>query len=416
MKLTLLIDVDGVLSTGQFLYSSEGKSFKIFGPHDSDGLKTIREKVNIHFISADVRGFDITQKRVEDMGFTVTLVPEENRFDYVRNTWKLDETIYIGDGIYDAALLAQCLHGIAPANARPEAKAAARFITPSKAGEGAVCDACLHIKEKFLDAPLVFQEIDRTPRYHYERIRSGAGHAPAPFSSGADFHTLYAHAGGAVIEVNSDSGVVTYHLRAGQGWYATPGTKWRLLPRPGCDIFHVHSQAPAGEPIIQIIDDGQQQIQSSLQPHGLIMNPKRVTKPWGFELWIMWSRDYHVLKQIVMNVGHQSSLQVHRHKLETNYLVQGEADVIDQLPIDTTQSETTMTQALHAIDVDHFKERKVSGMHWTSTPGTVHRVIAATQYTAYEVSTPELDDVIRLKDDTDRVSGRIVQEHRAGAI
>ena len=50
MKLNLVIDVDGVMTTGQFLYSSDGKSHKIFGPHDADGLKLIKGKVNIIFI------------------------------------------------------------------------------------------------------------------------------------------------------------------------------------------------------------------------------------------------------------------------------------------------------------------------------------------------------------------------------
>ena len=56
MKLNLIIDVDGVMTTGQFLYSSKGKEYKIFGPHDTDGLKIIKDKINIVFISADKRG------------------------------------------------------------------------------------------------------------------------------------------------------------------------------------------------------------------------------------------------------------------------------------------------------------------------------------------------------------------------
>ena len=36
-----ILDVDGVLSTGQHLYDSSGKQYKIFGPHDNEGLKII---------------------------------------------------------------------------------------------------------------------------------------------------------------------------------------------------------------------------------------------------------------------------------------------------------------------------------------------------------------------------------------
>ena len=44
-KLNLVIDVDGVMTTGQFLYSSKGKTYKVFGAHDADGLKLIRDKM-----------------------------------------------------------------------------------------------------------------------------------------------------------------------------------------------------------------------------------------------------------------------------------------------------------------------------------------------------------------------------------
>ena len=74
-----LIDVDGVLTTGQFLYSEEGKIFKIFGPHDSDGLKLIKQDIDISFISADKRGFEISKKRVEDMGFSLVYCSEQDR-------------------------------------------------------------------------------------------------------------------------------------------------------------------------------------------------------------------------------------------------------------------------------------------------------------------------------------------------
>ena len=74
----------------------------------------------------------------------------------------------------------------------------------------------------------------------------------------------------------------------------------------------------------------------------LIKEPKKVIKPWGHELWISWFKDHHVLKQIGMNAGNMSSLQLHKYKLETNYLVSGEADVIDKIPMDLSLAETEM--------------------------------------------------------------------------
>ena len=150
-KLHFVLDVDGVLTTGQFLYSSDGKAYKVFGPHDADGLKLVKDKLNVMFISADKRGFSISERRAKDMGYPITLVTESERFDYVKNEFGFENVIYMGDGIYDAPLIKACKFGIAPANARREARQVADFITESKAGDGAVLDACLEIVNRFFN-------------------------------------------------------------------------------------------------------------------------------------------------------------------------------------------------------------------------------------------------------------------------
>ena len=121
-----ILDVDGVMSTGQFLYSECGKTHKVFEPHDSDGLKLLKSKLDILFITADGRGFNITKKRiVDDMGYRLRLVPEEERDAFFEQEIGYGEAIFMGDGIFDAPILKKCLCGIAPQNARPEAKKAA---------------------------------------------------------------------------------------------------------------------------------------------------------------------------------------------------------------------------------------------------------------------------------------------------
>ena len=148
----LILDVDGVMTTGQFLYSKKGKEYKVFGAHDNDGIKLIQEKMKVVFISADKRGFDITKKRiVDDMRQELFPVSEAERLEFIKNNYGLENVIYVGDGYYDAIILKQCLYGIAPKNARIEAQNAADYITPSKSGEGAVLDACLHILETFFE-------------------------------------------------------------------------------------------------------------------------------------------------------------------------------------------------------------------------------------------------------------------------
>ena len=84
-KLVFLLDVDGVMTSGQFLYSQDGKEYKVFGPHDNDGLKLIKDGITVKFITADKRGFPITKKRiVDDMGFELELVSEQVRYEYIK--------------------------------------------------------------------------------------------------------------------------------------------------------------------------------------------------------------------------------------------------------------------------------------------------------------------------------------------
>lgn len=145
-----ILDVDGVLSTGQFYYTVDGKVAKIFGPDDSDALCLLKEKLRIHMLTGDKRGFPITYKRVvEDMGFPLDLVSTFERLEWMKQRFNLKETIFMGDGIYDSLVFPYAAYSIAPANAFYLTKEKADYVTKAKAGEGAVAEACVHIIEKF---------------------------------------------------------------------------------------------------------------------------------------------------------------------------------------------------------------------------------------------------------------------------
>ena len=151
----LVSDVDGVLNTGHFIYGEQGKMYKVFGPHDKDGIKIAQALgLTIDFISADATGFEITCARlIKDWGINeknVHLVTEGDRLGWIQERFNLDEVAYIGDGYHDVPILKAVKLGIAPNSARREAKQAAKYVTESDAGSGAVLDACLIIKE-FID-------------------------------------------------------------------------------------------------------------------------------------------------------------------------------------------------------------------------------------------------------------------------
>ena len=100
--IVFIIDVDGVMTTGQFLYSESGKQMKIFGPDDNDGLGLLSSYIEIRFITGDRKGFSISNKRIkEDMKFNLDLVSTINRIEWINKHYNPDEVIYMGDGIFD---------------------------------------------------------------------------------------------------------------------------------------------------------------------------------------------------------------------------------------------------------------------------------------------------------------------------
>ena len=146
----LVIDIDGVMTTGTFQYSEKGKIIKTFGAHDNDGLKFVKKFFKILFITADKKGFKISKKRiVDDMGFKIKFISENERYNFIKKKFGFNNTIYIGDGIYDALILKKSSLGICPNNARIEAKNKCNFVVKSNSGEGAVLDACIYIMKKY---------------------------------------------------------------------------------------------------------------------------------------------------------------------------------------------------------------------------------------------------------------------------
>ena len=145
----LILDVDGVLTDGKFYYTEAGKVAKVFGVDDKDALDLLKDKLVIHMVSNDKKGFTISKKRVTDMGFPLERVGIWERVDWIAKKFNPAETIYMGDGIFDPVVFEQVGYSIAPKNASAQTKGYADFVTEARGGEGAVAEACLHIMSKF---------------------------------------------------------------------------------------------------------------------------------------------------------------------------------------------------------------------------------------------------------------------------
>ncbi|OFZ80845.1 MAG: cupin [Bdellovibrionales bacterium RIFOXYD1_FULL_53_11] len=112
---------------------------------------------------------------------------------------------------------------------------------------------------------------------------------------------------------------------------------------------------------------------------------ERVTKPWGHELIWAHTGDY-VGKILHINKGHKLSLQYHKVKEETLLLFSGKMTLVIEED-DGTLRETVLGPG----EAHHIP------------PGKKHRMIADEDCDVFEVSTPHLDDVVRLEDGYGRV-------------
>lgn len=107
---------------------------------------------------------------------------------------------------------------------------------------------------------------------------------------------------------------------------------------------------------------------------------QKVEKPWGYELIWAKTKDY-VGKILHINKGHQLSLQYHVQKEETifissglmKFLIEDDNGVIQEVILKPGEAHHTL-------------------------PKRKHRMIALEDTDVFEVSTPHLDDVVRLED------------------
>ena len=142
----LVTDVDGVFTDGKFYYSESGKILKKFVPHDSDGIKLLRQAgLQVNAISADHRGYKISAARMADLNIDLELVEEVRRFEWFKKKFEIDNTIFVGDGIFDAPLLEIAGLSFAPRNSVNEAKSASKHILNVSGSEGVFLEIARHL-------------------------------------------------------------------------------------------------------------------------------------------------------------------------------------------------------------------------------------------------------------------------------
>jgi 3-deoxy-D-manno-octulosonate 8-phosphate phosphatase (KDO 8-P phosphatase) len=149
----LIFDVDGVLTDGQLYFlpqsSSNGKEygleFKGFSAHDGLGI-TLARLGGLRVGIITKRESATVAIRARDLKLEFVYQGQAYKMEAVKDILRragvtLDELAYVGDDVVDLPVMRACGLSIATANARPQAVAAAHYVTPNAGGHGAGRDA-----------------------------------------------------------------------------------------------------------------------------------------------------------------------------------------------------------------------------------------------------------------------------------
>jgi len=142
----LACDVDGVLTDGGMYFGVGGQALKRFNVKDGLGLALVRDSgVRVAFITTD--SSEIGRIRGEKLGVTEVCLGVPDKLACLRDMMDRhnlvpEAVIYVGDDLPDLGLAAVVGTFIAPADAVPEVRAAAAFVTSASGGQGAVREVC----------------------------------------------------------------------------------------------------------------------------------------------------------------------------------------------------------------------------------------------------------------------------------
>lgn len=159
-SIVVVLDCDGVITSGHFWYNKNEKYLKCFGPDDFDLIKELSKYVVVHFITADKRGFSIIQTRIEkEMKLKLDIVSNKpaQRWGWIKKKYPTQRIVFIGDGWGDFYSLKKASFGITTCDALDHVKESADFVLSRSGGNRAVAEACILIFKKYNLSELIWE-------------------------------------------------------------------------------------------------------------------------------------------------------------------------------------------------------------------------------------------------------------------
>ncbi len=138
----ILMDVDGVLTNGEIIYSSSGDELKIFHVQDGMGI-TLARMAGLKTGIVTGRMSALVERRAHELNIDVVSQGNFNKlpeYERIKRDFELkdEEICYIGDDVLDIPILNRVGFSVAVANARDEVKAICDYVTVAEGGKGAV--------------------------------------------------------------------------------------------------------------------------------------------------------------------------------------------------------------------------------------------------------------------------------------
>jgi 3-deoxy-D-manno-octulosonate 8-phosphate phosphatase (KDO 8-P phosphatase) len=138
----LAVDVDGVLTDGGIVYAAGGDELKRFHVRDGSGLKCWEQAGKFAAVITG-RTSPAVERRAKEVGVGVVIQGAADKLAALRRVLahsgvKAEQTCYVGDDLPDLPPLRNCGLAAAPADACPEARADAHYVTRAPGGRGAV--------------------------------------------------------------------------------------------------------------------------------------------------------------------------------------------------------------------------------------------------------------------------------------
>lgn len=137
-----LTDCDGCLTDGGMYYSEHGDELKKFNTRDGMGFALLRSKgIIIGIVTSE--SVDLNRRRAEKLKLDILEIGCKDKVRAIKRLCEqysiaLENVAYIGDDINDKEAIKMVGYGCCPADAMPEVKAVADYVTVTKGGEGVI--------------------------------------------------------------------------------------------------------------------------------------------------------------------------------------------------------------------------------------------------------------------------------------